>query len=71
MEISQAIKEEMIRGVTGIYSKGMYTNDENWMLLCVVGRNEIAHLRQIVSRIDPSTFMIISNTREVIGTGFN
>ncbi len=70
-EIAKAINDEMQRGVTGLYSKGMYTDNENLMLLCVVGRNEIGHIRQIVDRIDNRAFMIISNTREVIGTGFS
>lgn len=69
-EIARAISLELERGVTGIYSKGMYTNTDNIMLLCVVGRNEVSYVRNIVNKIDSKAFMIISNTREVLGQGF-
>lgn len=69
-EIAKTINFELERGATGIYSKGMYTNTDNMMLLCVVGRNEVSYVRKIVSKIDSKAFMVISNTREVFGQGF-
>lgn len=69
-EIAKIINLELERGATGIYSKGMYTDTDNIMLLCVVGRNEVSYVRNIVNKIDPKAFMIISNTREVLGKGF-
>ena len=48
----------------------MYTNDEKMLLLCIVGRNEVAEIRKIVNEIDPKAFLIISNAREVVGKGF-
>lgn len=70
-EIAQEINIELERGATGIYSKGMYTGIDNIMLLCVVGRNEVSAIRKIVEKIDPKAFMVISNTREVLGKGFS
>lgn len=69
-EIAKAINIELERGATGIYSKGMYTDTQNMMLFCVVGRNEVSYVRKIVEKIDTKAFMVISNTREVFGTGF-
>ncbi len=69
-EIAKKIENEIERGATGIYSKGMYTNKDKMMLLCVVSRNEVMKVRQIVNKIDTEAFIIISNAREVFGEGF-
>ena len=69
-EISNQIVSEVRRGITGIYSKGMYTNEEKMMLLCVVSRNEVVRIKQISKKIDPFSFIIISNARETFGLGF-
>ena len=34
-EIAKKITEEVQRGTTGIYAKGMYTNKEKMLLMCV------------------------------------
>ena len=70
LEISQRIGKEVLRGVTGIKSKGMYTDKEKLMLMCVAPRNEIAEIRQIVNEIDSKAFIIIEDAREVYGKGF-
>lgn len=69
-EIASKIQNNMERGTTGIYSKGMYANKDRIMLLCVVSRNEVIKIRQIVNKIDPEAFIIISNVREAFGEGF-
>lgn len=69
-EIAKKIGEEVERGATGIYAKGMYTNKEKMLLLCVAGRGEVASIRKIVKQMDPKAFLIISNAREVFGKGF-
>lgn len=69
-EIAKKIGEEVERGTTGIYAKGMYTNKEKMVLLCVAGRGEVAGIRKIVNQIDKKAFLIISNAREVFGKGF-
>ena len=68
--ISKEISRKVFRGTTGIYSKGMYTNEEKMMLMCVASRREIIEIRQIAKKIDAKSFVIISNVREVYGKGF-
>ena len=68
--ISKEISKKVFRGTTGIYSKGMYTNEEKMMLMCVASRREIIEIRQIAKKIDAKSFVIISNVREVYGKGF-
>lgn len=69
-KIAKEIGNKIERGSTGIYAKGMYTNEEKMMLLCVGSRNEIARIKQIVVSIDKKAFIIISNARETWGKGF-
>ena len=44
--ISEEIGKQVFRGVTGIYSKGMYTNEEKMMLMCVASRREIIEIKR-------------------------
>lgn len=69
-KISEKIGKEIFRGTTGIYSKGMYTNEEKMMLMCVASRREVINIRKIANKIDPKSFIVISNVREVYGKGF-
>lgn len=69
-EISKEIDNQLQRGSTGIYAKGMYTNTDKMMLMCVGARNEVARMKQIATQIDPKAFIIISNARETWGKGF-
>ena len=69
-KIAEEIGNKIDRGSTGIYAKGMYTNEEKMMLLCVGSRNEIAKIKQIAVSIDKKAFIIISNARETWGKGF-
>jgi uncharacterized membrane-anchored protein YitT (DUF2179 family) len=70
MDISNEIINELERGITGIYAKGMYTNDDKMMLLCVASRNQAMKIKEISKKIDPKSFVIISNAREAYGLGF-
>ena len=69
-EISDEISNQVLRGVTGIYSKGMYTNERKMMLMCIASRREIIEIKQIANKIDSKSFTIITNVREVYGKGF-
>lgn len=70
IEISDEIGRKISRGTTGIYSKGMYTNKEKTMLMCIASRGEVIKIRQIANKVDPKSFIVISNVREVYGKGF-
>ena len=70
-EISKQIESKIERGVTGLFGKGMYTNKNKLILMCAVGRNDISHVKQLVKKIDPKAFIIVTNSREVLGMGFN
>lgn len=69
-EIADAISENIKRGSTGLYSKGMYTDEEKMTLLCVGSRTESYMMQSVAKKIDKSAFIIIINAREVLGKGF-
>ncbi len=69
-EIAKEISQNIERGTTAIHAKGMYTNEEKMMLWCVVSRNEAMQIKQISQKIDPRSFIVISNAREAFGVGF-
>ncbi len=69
-EIAHAIMHHMDRGVTGVNATGMYSNRDKKMLFCVVSKKEIVRIIEIAKRIDPNSFVIVSDVREVMGEGF-
>ena len=69
-EISKEIMNQMKRGVTGLYGRGMYTNDDKLVLMCAVSRGDIASVKEIAKKIDSKCFIIVTNSREVLGEGF-
>ena len=69
-KIALDIGEKIGRGTTGIYAKGMYTNKDKMMLLCVGSRNEMAKIKKIALGIDSKAFIVILNAREAFGKGF-
>ena len=68
--ISDEISKKVLRGITGIDAKGMYTSEKKIMLMCIASRREIIEIKQIAKKIDPKSFTIITNVREVYGKGF-
>ncbi len=69
-EIAQQIGDKIKRGTTGLFGKGMYTNEEKLVLMCAASRGDIAKIKMIARKIDPQSFIIITNSREVVGLGF-
>ena len=68
--ISQAVLEDLDRGATALHGRGLYTGTDRDILLSVVARSELNHLKEIVYRIDPQAFVIVADVREVLGEGF-
>lgn len=69
-EIADKITAEMDRGVTVMKGRGHYTKQEREVLYCVVGKNEIVRLKNIINSIDPSAFVSVTDVHDVMGEGF-
>lgn len=70
-EIAERIMTELDRGVTSLKGNGMYTGKEQNVLLCVLSKEQIGRLKQIVTDEDPQAFVFVMDTREVVGEGFS
>jgi uncharacterized membrane-anchored protein YitT (DUF2179 family) len=69
-EIAEEVLEKLHRGATFFKGEGAYTHTELDIVYCVVPLFELARLKHLVSSIDPKAFVVINETREVIGKGF-
>ena len=69
-EISEEIGEKIRKGTTGLFGKGMYTNEHKTILMCAASRRDVARVKQTAKKLDPKSFIIITNAREVVGLGF-
>ena len=69
-KLSKEIEQKIQRGSTGLYGKGMYTHQEKLVLMCAASRGDVSKIKIIARKIDPRSFIIITNSREVVGLGF-
>lgn len=68
--IRDAILAELGRGVTLLHAEGGYTGESRPLLFTVLRRREVRRLRSLVSQLEPSAFVVISPSRDVLGEGF-
>ena len=68
--LGHAITHDLGRGATRVEATGVYTGRPRGMLMVVLSRNELDDLKSIVSAIDPTAMVIISDVYETIGEGF-
>lgn len=69
-EISDALASEIKRGVTILHGLGWYSHKDKHVILCVVKRDQIFAVKTVVNSIDPDAFMILTDAKEVLGSGF-
>jgi uncharacterized membrane-anchored protein YitT (DUF2179 family) len=66
-EVRQAFLDNLVRGVTIIDGQGAYSREEKKVLYTVITRYELEVIRQIMKDIDPSAFVSISQSMQVMG----
>lgn len=69
-EIANSILNDLARGVTSLYGKGMYTKQDKDVLYCIVARRQVVYVKNKILAIDPKAFITIGDVREVVGKGF-
>lgn len=65
-EISEAIITRMHHTATLVPARGMYSNKETHVLLCIVNKNQIPELAELLQEY-PHTFAVLSGVNDVIG----
>lgn len=68
--IEQYITNTLGRGATRLHGEGVYTHDGKTILLTVVSRHQAVLLRNYIHTEDPTAFLIITTSTEIIGKGF-
>ena len=66
-EISEEIIHEIGRGLTIIEGKGGYTGRDEQIIYTVITFRELVELKRVVRRLDPSAFVVVADTLEVMG----
>lgn len=69
-QIADKIMKEMDRGVTVLRGYGSFTKSDREVLYCVVGKNEIVRLKNVITSVDPHAFVSVSIVHDVLGEGF-
>lgn len=69
----KAIAHHMVvdlgRGVTVLSGEGDYNQGKRYIIYAVVGIQEVAKAKRLISLYDPNAFVTISHTAQVIGRG--
>lgn len=70
-EIRQAILTDVDRGVTMLHGQTGYLGRETDVVVCVIAPRERHRTEQLIHRIDPHAFVILSHVVKVSGRGFS
>jgi len=68
--IRRAILHRIDRGVTIVEGLGGYRLEKRNMIFCAIPRSQIGRLKEIVSFIDESAFIMVTSLSETKGKGF-
>lgn len=67
VEISNALMEQLSRGCSCMSAKGMHSNSEKTIIICLVSKYQTSQLKSIIKEIDPSAFVYSTKVSEVLG----
>jgi len=68
-EISRQIMEKLQRGVTMVQGEGGYSGQQLHILYSVITLIELSRFKEMVRKIDPNAFVVVTETLEVMGKG--
>lgn len=68
--IAVRMLEELELGATFIQGMGAYNCEPTEVIMCVMRKQTLVKVRNIVKETDPYAFMIVSSANEVFGEGF-
>lgn len=68
--IAAGVIGELDRTATMVPAKGAYSKADTSVLLCAVRKSQFSKFKRIVYEADPSAFVMVTETSEVLGLGF-
>jgi len=66
-EISREIMNKLQRGVTIVRGQGGYTGKDLHILYSVITFTELSRFKELIRKIDPEAFVVVTETLEVMG----
>jgi len=66
-EISREIMNRLQRGVTVVRGQGGYTGKDLHILYSVITFTELSRFKELIRKIDPEAFVVVTETLEVMG----
>ena len=69
--ICDFIKKDLKRSASIIHAKGAFSGKDKYIVLTAMNRHQAMKLRNFIRENDPSAFILISNTSEIIEKGFH
>lgn len=69
-QVALKIEEATGRGCTFLKGQGAYSLDEKKIILCACNNSQAVRVRTVVHETDKNAFLIITNSSEVYGEGF-
>ncbi len=66
-EILNGIRSELDRGATIFKGEGGFTGREEKILYTVITFQELSKLKRLIRKLDPQTFLVVTDTLEVMG----
>lgn len=69
--ICNFLVHELKRSATIVHAQGAFSGKDKYIVFTVLSRPQAVRLRNFIKENQPSAFMLISNTSEIIGKGFH
>lgn len=69
-EILEMINLEANKGATALYGRGSFSKKNKMIIMCVTKRRGVDKIKIASKKVDPNSFIIITDAREVYGLGF-
>ena len=66
-EISHQIMDKLQRGVTIVKGEGGYSGQQLHILYSVVTFTELSRFKELIRKVDPNAFVVVTETLEVMG----
>ena len=69
-EVETFITQTLRRSATTWECEGAYSHRTEYAMISVMNRSQANRLRNYLQKIDPHSFVIVTNTSDIIGKGF-
>lgn len=70
-KLKTEIYSKVNRGITKVSAIGGYSDKDRDMIICTISKNQLYHLKSVISENDPTAFTFITKTVESVGQGFH